>query len=62
MNTRLISAALLADEKNNVIELNDPLGSKVDVISFNEYYGWYVGGLPGEIGKYVLKLIMISRS
>jgi len=55
-DTRLISAALLADEKNNVIELNDPLGSKVDVISFNEYYGWYVGGLPGEIGKYSFKI------
>ena len=55
-DTRLISAALLADEKNNVIELNDPLGSKVDVISFNEYYGWYVGGLPKEISKYSFKI------
>ena len=55
-DTRLVSAALLADEKNNVIELNDPLGSKVDVVSFNEYYGWYVGGLPKEISKYSFKI------
>ena len=54
-NTRLVSAALLAHNAgNNTIELNDPLGNKLDIVSFNEYYGWYID-LPKEIGKYQFK-------
>jgi len=55
-NTRLVSAALLAHNAgNNTIELNDPLGNKLDIVSFNEYYGWYID-LPKEIGKYQFKI------
>ena len=39
-----------------LVELDDALGKSVDVISFNEYYGWYVGGLPNEIDKYSFKI------
>jgi beta-glucuronidase len=55
-DTRLVSAALLVhDAGNHTITLDDPLGKKVDVVSFNEYYGWYVGGLQ-DIGKYKFKI------
>ena len=50
-NTRLVSAALLGHINNNVFHLDDPLGKKLDVVSFNQYIGWYVG-LPQDIGKY----------
>lgn len=56
-STRLISAALLAfNPDSTTIELNDKLGNKLDVVSFNEYYGWYSGGLPREISKYHFKI------
>ncbi len=29
--------------KGNHIAVNDPLGKYLDVVSFNEYAGWYVG-------------------
>ena len=51
-DTRLVSAALLAHTNKDTIILNDPLGKKLDLISFNEYYGWYVGGLPREISRF----------
>jgi beta-glucuronidase len=54
-NTRLVSAALLGHINNNVFHLDDPLGKKLDVISFNEYLGWYVG-LPQDISKYSFKI------
>ncbi len=50
-DTRLVSAALLGHINNNVFHLDDPLGKKLDVVSFNEYIGWYVG-LPQDISKY----------
>ena len=50
--TRLISAALLTNTKGNTVNVDDPLGKKLDVVSFNEYYGWYSGGLPWEINKF----------
>ena len=40
-NTRLVSAALLAKSKNNVFAIDDPLGEVLDVMSCNEYIGWY---------------------
>lgn len=40
-NTRLISAALLT--KNETI--NDEIGQYLDIISFNQYLGWYGGNL-----------------
>jgi beta-glucuronidase len=45
-NTRLISAALEQSgfEGNPAIRtINDPFADKVDVLSFNEYIGWYEG-------------------
>jgi beta-glucuronidase len=54
-DTRLVSAALLGHINNNVFHLDDPLGKKLDVVSFNEYLGWYVG-LPQDISKYSFKI------
>ncbi len=49
-DTRLISAACKKDQEadghpDSVYTYNDPIMEKLDVISFNEYLGWY-GGLP----------------
>ncbi len=49
-NTRLISAALeqhARDGNWNVREIGDPLADQVDVLSFNQYVGWY-DGLPDK--------------
>lgn len=51
-NTRLISAACKKDQEadghpDNVYTYNDPLMEHLDIISFNEYLGWY-GGSPSE--------------
>jgi beta-glucuronidase len=52
-STRLVSAALLTSgTANNTVNVNDPLGNKLDVASFNEYYGWYTKEKPWEIGKF----------
>lgn len=45
--TRLVSAALESHEDNNVHIIDDPLGEYVDLVSVNEYLGWY-GGLPSD--------------
>jgi beta-glucuronidase len=43
-NTRLISMAMLrADKSHDVLSVKDSMMSKVDVVSFNEYVGWYEG-------------------
>ena len=55
-NSRLISAALLAGSKNDTVHVNDPLGKKLDVVSFNEYYGWYGNDMPWQINKYNFKI------
>jgi beta-glucuronidase len=47
-NTRLVSAALEQhglEENRNIRVITDPLADYVDVLSFNEYIGWY-DGLP----------------
>jgi beta-glucuronidase len=46
-NTRLISAALESHTENNAHIIDDPLGEFVDLVSVNEYLGWY-GGLPSD--------------
>jgi beta-glucuronidase len=49
-NTRLVSAALEQHglrENNNVRVITDSLADYVDVLSFNEYIGWY-DGLPDK--------------
>lgn len=51
-DTRLVAAALEVHREGNNIILNDPLGEKIDLVSFNEYAGWYWGGNPSEITKY----------
>jgi beta-glucuronidase len=42
-STRLVTAALLSSRHGNQIQVNDPLGAYLDVVSFNEYAGWYQG-------------------
>lgn len=54
-NTRLLSAACKKDQAmdghpDNDYTINDPIMQYLDVISFNEYLGWY-GGLPAECRK-----------
>ena len=50
-STRLITSAMViphhhADDKT--IVMDDPLGQYLDVLGYNEYFGWY-GGKPDEI-------------
>ncbi len=54
-DTRLITAACKKDQEtdghpDDVYTYNDPIMEKLDIISFNEYLGWY-GGLPEECRK-----------
>lgn len=51
-NTRLIAAALEVHRNGTEVIVDDPLGEKIDLVSFNEYAGWYWGGTPDEISKY----------
>ena len=51
-NTRLISAALELHRDGFQVTVDDPLGAELDLTSFNEYMGWYVGGKPSEITQY----------
>jgi beta-glucuronidase len=48
-NTRMVSAALEVNYSalNDMNVVDDPLGEFVDIVSFNEYLGWY-GGLPDK--------------
>jgi beta-glucuronidase len=56
-DTRLIAAALeLHRTPDNVVHVDDPLGEYLDLTSFNEYAGWYWGGMPGEITKYTFDI------
>jgi beta-glucuronidase len=51
-NTRLVAAALEVHRNGTEVIVDDPLGEKLDLVSFNEYAGWYWGGTPKEISKY----------
>jgi beta-glucuronidase len=51
-DTRLVAAALEVHREGDAQLVNDPLGEKIDIASFNEYAGWYWGGTPSEITKY----------
>ncbi|RZK38712.1 MAG: beta-glucuronidase [Pedobacter sp.] len=51
-DTRLVAAALEVHREGNTVILNDPLGEKIDLVSFNQYAGWYWGGTPKEILRY----------
>lgn len=45
--SRLVSAALEVHNVNGVQTIDDPLGQFTDIVSVNEYLGWY-GGLPSN--------------
>ncbi|HEY4111258.1 glycoside hydrolase family 2 protein [Puia sp.] len=51
-NTRLVSAALEVHRKGNEAIVDDPLGEKLDLVSFNEYAGWYWGDKPTDLPNY----------
>ncbi len=50
-NTRLIAAALEVERKGYTVTVEDPLGDKIDLVSFNEYGGWYWSDAK-ELPKY----------
>jgi len=54
-NTRLVSAALEVHRKGYDVIVNDPLGEKLDLVSFNQYGGWY-WELPKELSKYKFQI------
>ncbi len=57
-SSRLISAALEQhglENNNNIRVITDPLASYVDILSFNEYIGWY-DGLPGKCDEITWKI------
>ncbi|RAV98251.1 beta-glucuronidase [Pseudochryseolinea flava] len=45
--SRLVSAALEVHNVNGIQMIDDPLGEFTDIVSVNEYLGWY-GGLPSD--------------
>ena len=54
-STRLLSAACKKDlavdgHPDNDYMVSDPIAEKLDIVSFNEYIGWY-GGAPEEAGR-----------
>jgi beta-glucuronidase len=51
-NTRLVSAALEVHRNGNEAIVDDPLGEKLDLVSFNEYAGWYWGDKPADLPNY----------
>jgi len=55
-NTRLISAALEVHRDGHKVIVNDSLGELLDLASFNEYGGWYWGGVPEELDKYQIEI------
>jgi beta-glucuronidase len=54
-NTRLVSAALEAHQNGNEMIVDDRLGEKLDLTSFNEYAGWY-WGTPKEMVNYKFQI------
>lgn len=42
-DTRLISAAMEVHSEGDTKVLSDPFGELTDIISFNQYHGWYGG-------------------
>ncbi|HLI93950.1 MAG TPA: glycoside hydrolase family 2 TIM barrel-domain containing protein [Puia sp.] len=51
-DTRLVSAALEVHRKGDEITVDDPLGENLDLVSFNEYAGWYGDDKPGDLARY----------
>jgi len=50
-NTRLVAAALEVEREGYVVTVEDHLGDKLDLASFNEYGGWYWSDAK-ELPKY----------
>lgn len=50
-DTRLVAAALEIERDGYAVTVEDPLGDKLDLASFNEYGGWYWSE-PKELPKY----------
>jgi beta-glucuronidase len=48
-DTRLVAAALEVHRKDNNIVIEDPLGGQLDLVSFNEYAGWYFSDTKGML-------------
>lgn len=55
--TRLVSAACLTSDKEK--NVNDRLAEYVDIVSFNEYYGWYIRDYDGI--KKILDNVQIKK-
>lgn len=54
-NTRLVAAALEVHRKGFDVIVDDPLGEKLDLVSFNQYGGWY-WELPKNLPKYKFQI------
>ncbi len=54
-NTRLVAAALEVHRNGFDVVVDDPLGEKLDLVSFNQYGGWY-WALPRELPKYKFQI------
>ncbi|MFT3823881.1 MAG: glycoside hydrolase family 2 TIM barrel-domain containing protein [Chitinophagaceae bacterium] len=54
-DTRLVAAALEVHRNGTDVIVDDPLGEKLDLVSFNEYAGWYWSS-PQEMHKYSFKI------
>ncbi len=55
-DTRLVAAALEIVREGYELHMDDPLGEKLDLASFNEYGGWYWESKPDELYKYTYKI------
>ena len=53
--TRLVAAALEVHREGFNVIVNDPLGEKLDLVSFNQYGGWY-WELPKNLSKYKFQI------
>jgi beta-glucuronidase len=54
-DTRLVAAALEVKREGYLIKVDDSLGNKLDLASFNEYGGWY-WGITEELPKYTFDI------
>lgn len=54
-NTRLVAAALEVERNGYTVTVEDPLGDKLDLASFNEYGGWYWSE-PKELPKFTFDI------
>ena len=54
-DTRLLAAALELHRVGNVLHVDDPLGEYLDLTSFNEYAGWYLGSLD-DVTKFSFEI------